>query len=49
VVYGMPAAAVRLGAVRESLPLQGIAPRILELIASREKELDERNSPRNAH
>ncbi len=49
VVYGMPAAAVRMGAVRESLPLQGIAPRILELIASREKELDERNSPRNAH
>jgi len=49
VVYGMPAAAVRLGAVRESLPLHGIAPRILELVASREKELDERNSPRNAH
>lgn len=49
VVYGMPAAAVRLGAVRESLPLQGIAPRILELVASREKELDERNSSRNAH
>jgi two-component system chemotaxis response regulator CheB len=37
VVYGMPAAAVQLGAVRESLPLPGIAPRILELVASREK------------
>jgi two-component system chemotaxis response regulator CheB len=31
VVYGMPAAAVRLGAVCESLPLPAIAPRILEL------------------
>jgi two-component system chemotaxis response regulator CheB len=31
VVYGMPAAAVRLGAVCQSLPLPGIAPRILEL------------------
>jgi len=31
VVYGMPAAAVRLGAVRESLPLPAIGPRILEL------------------
>ena len=29
VVYGMPAAAVRLGAVCESLPLPEIAPRIL--------------------
>lgn len=33
VVYGMPAVAVRLGAVRESLPLPFIAPRILELLA----------------
>ena len=33
VVYGMPAAAVRLGAVSESLPLQAIAPRLLELVA----------------
>ena len=33
VVYGMPAAAVRLGAVCESLPLPSIAPRILELCA----------------
>jgi len=31
VVYGMPAVAVRLGAVCESLPLSDIAPRILEL------------------
>jgi two-component system chemotaxis response regulator CheB len=31
VVYGMPAAAVRLGAVCESLPLPAIAPRVLEL------------------
>ena len=38
VVYGMPAAAVRMGAVRESLPLHGIAPRILELISSRGKD-----------
>jgi two-component system chemotaxis response regulator CheB len=39
VVYGMPAAGVRLGAVNESLPLQSIAPRILELVASKEKRL----------
>jgi len=31
VVYGMPGAAVRIGAVCESLPLPRIAPRILEL------------------
>jgi two-component system, chemotaxis family, protein-glutamate methylesterase/glutaminase len=37
VVYGMPAAAVRLGAVRESLPLNAIATRILELVAARER------------
>jgi two-component system chemotaxis response regulator CheB len=35
VVYGMPAEAVRLGAVCESLPLPAIAPRILELTLSR--------------
>jgi two-component system, chemotaxis family, protein-glutamate methylesterase/glutaminase len=35
VVYGMPAAAVRMGAVCESLPLPAIAPRILELVACR--------------
>jgi two-component system chemotaxis response regulator CheB len=39
VVYGMPAAAVRLGAVQESLPLNSIAPRVLELIASRERSV----------
>lgn len=33
VVYGMPAEAVRLGAVSESLPLHAIAPRILGLLA----------------
>jgi two-component system, chemotaxis family, protein-glutamate methylesterase/glutaminase len=32
VVYGMPAAAVRMGAVCESLPLPAIAPRILDLV-----------------
>jgi len=31
-VYGMPAAAVLLGAVCESLPLPAIAPRVLELV-----------------
>jgi len=31
IVYGMPAEAVRLGGVSESLPLPAIAPRILEL------------------
>jgi two-component system chemotaxis response regulator CheB len=35
VVYGMPAEAVRLGAVCESLPLPSIAPRILELTLPR--------------
>jgi two-component system chemotaxis response regulator CheB len=35
VVYGMPAAAVRMGAVCESLPLPAIAPRILDLILCR--------------
>jgi two-component system chemotaxis response regulator CheB len=33
VVYGMPAAAVRQGAVCESLPLPAIAPRVLELVS----------------
>ncbi len=32
VVYGMPAAAVRLGGATESLPLAGIAPRVRELV-----------------
>lgn len=32
VVYGMPAAAVRLGAARASLPLDLIAPRLLRLV-----------------
>jgi two-component system chemotaxis response regulator CheB len=34
-VYGMPGAAVRIGAVCESLPLPAIAPRVLELVSSR--------------
>jgi len=33
VVYGMPAAAVGLGAVCESLPLRAIAPRVLKLVS----------------
>ena len=37
VVYGMPAAAVRMGAVCESLPLPAIAPRILELTLSKQE------------
>jgi two-component system chemotaxis response regulator CheB len=35
VVYGMPAAAVRMGAVCESLPLPSIAPRLLDLASGR--------------
>jgi two-component system chemotaxis response regulator CheB len=35
VVYGMPAAAAQLGAIREILPLGEIAPRILKLIAEK--------------
>lgn len=42
VVYGMPAEAVRLGAVSESLPLHSIAPRIREL-ALLGKEVARRN------
>jgi two-component system, chemotaxis family, protein-glutamate methylesterase/glutaminase len=34
-VYGMPAAAVLLGAVCESLPLPAIAPRVLELVPAK--------------
>lgn len=33
-VYGMPAAAVRLGAVHETVPLPDIAPRIVELVGA---------------
>lgn len=35
VVYGMPAAAVRMGAVCESLPLPAIASRVLDLVSCR--------------
>ena len=34
-VYGMPAAAVRMGAVCESLPLPAIAGRVSELVGAR--------------
>jgi two-component system chemotaxis response regulator CheB len=34
VVYGMPAVAVRLGAVSESLPLHAIGPRVMKLVHS---------------
>jgi len=37
VVYGMPAAAVRMGAVCESLPLPAIAGRVLELAAGKDR------------
>ena len=42
VVYGMPAAAVGLQAVRESLPLPAIAPRLRELalVAAAESRAD---------
>lgn len=33
-VYGMPAAAVQLGSVHESLPLPHIAPRVLEIVSN---------------
>jgi two-component system chemotaxis response regulator CheB len=35
VVYGMPAEAVRLGAVCQSLPLPAIAPRLRDLVSAR--------------
>ena len=40
VVYGMPAEAVRLGGVCESLPLPAIGPRIRELVAKQERPGD---------
>ncbi len=36
-VYGMPAAAVHMGAANESLPLPRIAPRVLEIVGFRGK------------
>jgi two-component system, chemotaxis family, protein-glutamate methylesterase/glutaminase len=35
IVYGMPGAAVRLGAVRETLPLGEIGPRVSQLVAAK--------------
>lgn len=46
VVYGMPQAAVRLGAACESLPVHDIAARILDLIADSGQEGD-RHEERN--
>jgi two-component system chemotaxis response regulator CheB len=40
VVYGMPAAAVAIGAAAESLPLQQIAPRIAELFSRSPEETE---------
>ncbi len=34
VVFGMPAVAARLGAVRDLLPLQGIAPKLMSLVSA---------------
>ncbi|MFZ3351760.1 MAG: CheB methylesterase domain-containing protein, partial [Xanthobacteraceae bacterium] len=39
VVYGMPAAAVRIGGVCESLPLPAIGPRILDLVSKKKGRL----------
>jgi two-component system chemotaxis response regulator CheB len=36
VVYGMPAVAVRMGAVLESLPLPSIAPRVRDLVSCKD-------------
>ena len=44
VVYGMPKAAVDRGAACECLPLDDIAPRILELISAAEEALMDRAS-----
>jgi two-component system, chemotaxis family, protein-glutamate methylesterase/glutaminase len=38
VVYGMPDAAVKIGAVCESLPLPAIAPRVLQLAQGKAPE-----------
>jgi two-component system, chemotaxis family, protein-glutamate methylesterase/glutaminase len=38
VVYGMPAVAIRLGAVCESLPLSEIGPRVVELVGAQSEQ-----------
>lgn len=40
IVFGMPRAAIELGAVREVLPLPAIAPRLLEILSTRRKPAD---------
>ena len=49
VVYGMPQAAVRLGAACESLPLHEIATRVLDLIADSGQEGDRREERNTAN
>lgn len=49
VVYGMPQAAVRLGASCESLPLHEIAARVLELITDSGQEGDRREERNTAN
>ena len=48
VVYGMPGAAVRMGAVCESLPLPSIAARVLELAAGRNSRESSARLPRRS-
>ncbi|TAL08532.1 MAG: chemotaxis-specific protein-glutamate methyltransferase CheB [Nitrospirae bacterium] len=49
VVYGMPQAAVRLGAACEALPVHDIAARILDLIADSGQEGDRREERNTAN
>jgi len=47
IVYGMPEAAVALGAVEESLPLTAIAPRLRQLAGLPSSSLSVRNDPQD--
>lgn len=40
IVFGMPRAAIELGAVREVLPLPAIAPRLCEILSTRRRPAD---------
>ena len=40
IVFGMPRAAIEVGAVREVLPLPAIAPRLCEILSTRRKPAD---------